>query len=503
MSSSSAQQSSGKASGGQLEERIDLSVETALKISQASELVSTSPTSSSLQDALALLAAHEKRCRLGNDTSSLVKVCETSLELCHQLDDQEALLATLKTLSTRRSQKSKAIAALVAKCLPWVVDVHTDGFTPLPLDIKTADAATAAAAATSHRDALVEELRNITDGKMYLEAERARLTRSVAIIKEAAGDVAGAANVLQEVHVETYGSISKREKVEFILEQMRLTLLKRDYVRAYIVSNKIKRPVLEEEGMAALKIKFYTLLTNYYMHERDAFQLAKCYHAIYSTPAISNNTINTEGGGTDDDSLWKEALRNTVVFLCLSEYSNEVKDMMEHINTDVKLEKLPECKEIVRSFLKEEIIHYPTPHQMELESIPAIQYSDDYDDNDDTTTTTTTTSSLKQYWHTTFHTRIIQHNLRIIALYYRQIHISRLSTLLSLTVDSTEQHVSSMVSNGSLYAKMDRPSDIVRFTKKRSEEEILSDWAGDIKGLLNLVEETTYLIQKEKMVQSH
>lgn len=496
--SSSAAQSSGKASGGQLEERIDLSVETAAKISQATELVANNNSSSSgLQDALALLAAHEKRCRLGNDNPSLVKVCEASLELCHQLGDHEALLSTLKTLSTRRSQKSKAIAALVAKCLPWVVDVDADGFTPLPL-IDTNSNDNIIEVARSHRDALVEELRNITDGKMYLEAERARLTRTVAILKESAGDIAGAADVLQEVHVETYGSISKREKIEFILEQMRLTLLKKDYVRAYIVSNKIKRPNLEEEGMSALKIKFYTLLTNYYNHEKDAFQLAKCYHAIYSTPSIHENEDNT------DESLWKEALRNTVVFLCLAEYSNEVKDMMERIHLDVKLEKLIECKEILRSFLKVEIIHYPTPYQVELESIPAIMYSgEDDDDTDDNINNNNNNSLLRQHWHETFHTRIIQHNLRIISIYYRQIHTSRLAQLLSLDVAATEKHISAMVSSGTLYAKMDRPADIVRFTKKRSEEEILSDWAGDIKGLLNLVEETTYLIQKEKMVQSH
>jgi len=39
--------------------------------------------------------------------------------------------------------------------------------------------------------------------------------------------------------------------------------------------------------------------------------------------------------------------------------------------------------------------------------------------------------------------------------------------------------------------------------KKRSEEEVLTDWASDIKELLGLVETTSYLIQKENMVQSH
>ena len=129
----SAAQSSGKAEGGLIEDKIYLSAETTEKIAQAKQLVSSGGSTSALQDALALLAALEKRCRVGNDTPSLVKVCEASLELCHDANDHEALLATLKTLSTRRSQKSKAIASLVSKCLPWVVDVDTDGFTPLPI----------------------------------------------------------------------------------------------------------------------------------------------------------------------------------------------------------------------------------------------------------------------------------------------------------------------------------------------------------------------------------
>eukprot|EP00580_Thalassiosira_gravida_P018597 CAMPEP_0201661960 /NCGR_PEP_ID=MMETSP0494-20130426/4185_1 /ASSEMBLY_ACC=CAM_ASM_000839 /TAXON_ID=420259 /ORGANISM="Thalassiosira gravida, Strain GMp14c1" /LENGTH=474 /DNA_ID=CAMNT_0048140209 /DNA_START=87 /DNA_END=1511 /DNA_ORIENTATION=+ len=473
----SAEQSSGKAAGGQLEDRVDLSAETTEKIAQAKQLLSSGGSSStSLQDALALLAALEKRCRVGNDTPSLLKVCEASLELCHDASDSEALLATLKNLTTRRSQKSKAIASLVTKCLPWVVDVDADGYTPLPV---AEDAAKA-------RDALVEELRSITDGKMYLEAERARLTRTVAILKESAGDIAGAANALQEVHVETYGSISKKEKIEFILEQMRLTLQKKDYVRAYIVSNKIKKAQLEEEGMAEWKVKFYTLLTKHYKHEKEAFQLAKCYHAIYSTASVQ-----------EEEQRWKEALTNTVVFLCLSEYSSEVKDMMERVNIDAKLEKIPECKETLSCYLKDEIIHYPLPHQTTLESITAFSDDGESDNDDDSGIT------LKEHWHTTFHTRIVQHNLRVASIYYRQIHTSRLATLLSLTAAETEKHISKMVSNGTLYAKIDRPKDTVRFTKKRCEEEVLSDWAADIKTLLGLVEETTYLIHKENMVHSH
>jgi 26S proteasome regulatory subunit N5 len=138
---------------------------------------------------------------------------------------------------------------------------------------------------------------------------------------------------LQDVHVETYGSLSKKEKVEFILEQMRLTLGKQDYVRAAIVSGKISKKHLKEENMEEYKVKFYTLMAESHRHDKDAFSLAKDYHAIYSTPHILN-----------DDAKWKEALQNTVLFLALSAHSNEQQDMMNHINLDSNLEKLPSCQ---------------------------------------------------------------------------------------------------------------------------------------------------------------
>lgn len=136
--------------------------------------------------------------------------------------------------------------------------------------------------------------------------------------------------MLQEVHVETYGSLSKREKVEFILEQMRLTLGKKDYVRAAIVAGKVPKKHLQEENMEEYKVKYYTLMAEYHRHDKDAFSLAKDYHAIYSTPHILN-----------DMQKWKEALESTVVFLALSPYSNEQQDMVNRVNEDSNLEKMP------------------------------------------------------------------------------------------------------------------------------------------------------------------
>ena len=48
-----------------------------------------------------------------------------------------------------------------------------------------------------------------------MEVERARLTHTLAQIKESDGEITEAANILQELQVETYGSMERREKVGF------------------------------------------------------------------------------------------------------------------------------------------------------------------------------------------------------------------------------------------------------------------------------------------------
>lgn len=154
------------AADGQLEERADLSEECKAKTEQASILVQ----GGQLREALSLLAALEKRCRVGNDLPSLIKTCEASLQFCKDASDSEALVATIETLSSRRSQKSAAVSAIVQKALPWC----TDGIKPID---------TSSPEDKEERDKLVKCLRDITDGKIFLEAERARLTRALATIK--------------------------------------------------------------------------------------------------------------------------------------------------------------------------------------------------------------------------------------------------------------------------------------------------------------------------------
>lgn len=233
-----------------------------------------------LEDALALLLPLEKKCRASNDTHTLKQLCLHMVRLCREHNDWAKLNATLSLINKRRNQSRFAISAVVEEAIAYVE--QTPGRT--------------------EKVALIETLKEVCEGKMYLEAESARLHLLLALIFESEGRVGDACDVIQDVHVETYGSLSKREKAEYIIQQVRLNLRRKDFVRALIHSRKMNRRTLEEasaaatsgssgsgsssgaaaaEGLEAVKVAFYSLMVEYHLlHGRDFWEVANCYYKV-------------------------------------------------------------------------------------------------------------------------------------------------------------------------------------------------------------------------------
>lgn len=106
------------------------------------------------------------------------------------------------------------------------------------------------------------------------------------------------------------------------------------------------------------------------------------------------------------------------------------------------------------------------------------------------------------------HTRVIEHvsvsyfpaimavgltmvqNVRVVSQYYTRIRLSRLTTLLDLTAQQTEETLARLVVSKTVWARIDRPAGIVNFTPKRSAEDVMNDWSSDMQRLLGLVEKT-------------
>lgn len=193
---------------------------------------------SKFNDALEQLLSLEKQARVGSDMMSSARVLVAIVQIIYDVRKWDLLNEYIAILTKKRAQSKQAIVKMVQECVTYV-DQTPDKETKIQL---------------------IDTLRTVTEGKIYVEIERARLTKILSDIKEADGDVLGAANIMEALQIETYGTMEKREKVEFILEQMRLCLAKQDLVRTQIISKKINTKFFNDSEHQDLKLKYYYLM---------------------------------------------------------------------------------------------------------------------------------------------------------------------------------------------------------------------------------------------------
>ncbi|CAH2260945.1 jg17720 [Pararge aegeria aegeria] len=405
--------------------------------------------SGKVQEAIDQLLALEKQTRTGADMTSTARILVAIVQICYEAKNWTALNDHIVLLSKRRSQLKQAVVKMVQECYNYVN--------------KTPDKET--------KIKLIETLRTITEGKIYVEVERARLTHILAKMREEEGDVTEAAKIIQELQVETYGSMDKREKVELILEQMRLCLAIKDYIRTQIISKKISTKFFEEDDTRELKEKFYRIMISVDQHNAAYLSVCRHFRALGQL------------GGSD-------ALIGSVVFLILAPYNNEQADMTHRVNEDKDLDKLPEYKQLLGLFINPEIIRWSTlcsTYEKMLKLTPFFE---------------STEEKGKERWND-LKNRVVEHNIRIMSMYYTRITLQRMSELLGLSVTETEEALSQLVVSAVVRAKIDRPAGVVHFRLNMDSSDRLNEWSRNLNTLMQLVNKTTHLINKEECVHKH
>jgi len=325
---------------------------------------------------------------------------------------------------------------------------------------------------------LIDTLRTVTAGKIYVENERARLTHRLALIHEKDDNVTEAAKIMQELQVETYGSMERKEKVELILEQMRLCLATKDFIRTQIISKKISTRFFEDAKHSDLKLKFYRYMIELGQHEGDYLDICRNFRQVYDTPCIQ-----------EDNAEKIEALKNIVLYIVLAKFDIEQHDLIHRIKSDRSLEDIPEYKDILEKFINDEIIRqadFCSQFEAMLRQTDAFSKSEMGDKR---------WGDLKS--------RIVEHNIRMMAKYYTKIRLARMADLLALSQNETEDCLSDMVVAGTVSAKTDRLEGIVDFTQQEDPLEALNSWSSNTNKLMDLVMKTTHLINKEEMVHKH
>ncbi|KAI3646297.1 hypothetical protein MP228_009225 [Amoeboaphelidium protococcarum] len=416
--------------------------------------------SGKLQDAVDMLLLIEKQTRNAADMISNGKVLVEIVKLCFLGKDFKLLQEMLVSLSKKHGLIKQAVTKMVQEAYSYVSQV----------------------ADKKQKVEFINTLLEITEGKIYVEIERARLTRTLATIKEQEGNVNEAADILQALQVETFGSMEKREKTDFILEQMRLNLARKDYVRTQIISKKINVKYFEDEQTEDLKLRYYELMIQWALHDQQYLSITEFYRHVYNSKSIQA-----------EEPKWRDVLQYVVIFIILAPFNNEQNDLMHKIALDKKLDQLPLYKQLLKSFCTPELIVWDRIVQMygnDLKQLFVFRSSGAGSSDDG-----------EKRWND-LRSRVIEHNVRVIAKYYTRISMQRLVELLNLQADEAELFLCKLVTDGVIYARIDRIQGVAIFQKPRQPNDVVSEWSTQVGQLLDLVSNTSHLISKEEVVRT-
>ncbi|KAJ1488390.1 hypothetical protein T484DRAFT_2019564 [Baffinella frigidus] len=310
----------------------DMSISTKKKEDFAPLLATAIPQNRDLAlkegkkaEAVENLLAVEKTTRMAGDAFATGKVAVEIVKIFYETKDWEGINSHIVLISKRRQQLKQVLVDITQEAVTYLE--HTPS-----KDVKLA---------------LMETLRAVTDGKIHVELERARLTRQLAKIREDEGKVAEAAELMQEVQVETYGSMDKEEKVDYILEQVRLCLDKGDLVRGTIVSKKITEKTFKDDQIQDLKVRYYDLVVRIHNEKDEYLEMAQAYHHQFSTPVVK-----------DSPERWMKALKSVAVYLVLSPFDNHHHDFLVRILEEKKLDQIKPYKVLLTYFKTMELIQW-------------------------------------------------------------------------------------------------------------------------------------------------
>ncbi|CAF3090743.1 unnamed protein product [Rotaria sp. Silwood2] len=429
------------------------------ELKECNELMKDETKLNEVLDRLLLL---EQQTYIAAETISTGCVLVAIVKYCYQAKQWEKMNEHIIILSRRRSQLKQAITKMVQEAYELVE--------------KTPDVDT--------KLKLIETLRTVTTGKIFVENEHARLTKKLADVYESQDKTKEAAEILQELQVEIYGTMDRREKLEFLLEQMRLCLATHDFIRTQIISKKINIKIFEDGASHDLTLKYYELMIEMDLHDKNYFHVCQHYKHYYEIPSIKQ-----------DSEKMKQALKYVVLYLILSSYNNEQSDFLHRLFLDKNLEKIPKYKEILQRFKTQELIHWKDilkSCENELKNGTK---------EDPATNVFISNEDGEKLWEE-FKVRVVEHNMRIMAKYYTRVRTRKIAELLDLTKEVAEHFLSNLVSNKIVNAKIDRLQDIVTFQEKKSPQEILNEWSTNLDSLMTIINKICHLINKEETVHA-
>lgn len=446
----------------------DFSAEAETVLKQAQVLVNKKQK----DKAVSLLLNLEKKARLGGDYKTVTKSCQVILRIFTQKKDFDELNHYISLLCKRRSQSEAVQNAIIVFGAERILE-----------DIQNMSLSEKIKMEVIEK--VIMTLRIVAAGKLQVEVVRAKLTRKLAGIKEKSGDIKGAYRLMQEETPETYSSMERKVKMEYILEQIRLCLLVDDFIRAKILIKKVDKNNLEQDHFKDLKIVYYTHIITFTNFDRNPLEASKAHLAIYNV--------------TGEESQFQAAIINLACAKASVEQISIIKGIVSEHSRKKNSLKVQTYLTFVSHFVAQEVIQWPFPDSRIIFENKLLK--EGFAESKDLLSHKKKLSSDNNAWrYYMLFDRIMQHDIRIIAKYYSRISLNRLVLLLNLSSSELERQIGFMVYDSDFQVKVNRVEGIVSFEGKVPLATNLVSWTAALGELVSIVDETCHLVHKENML---
>lgn len=304
-----------------------------------------------LQEELDAFLEQERMARQESRMEKSIELLDEITDLLWRAKDFRLLMKTTKTLTSKRGQPVKAISNMVRKCMGFISSIEDE---PLRMEF-------------------VATMKEVCEKKIYLEVEYARCCMMIVRHKEKQGasreDILEAAKIMENVQVETYGSMDKAEKLEFILYQMKLNILLGDLTKLIIVSKKVNLKFFQDDSFAKLEITFYLYKLQYHLNKDEHADSAECLSKVNSAflKLESDSPDRIQEETPEFDSFLHEvaevylnkqnACQSYIAMMLLEDFSQ---DKLERLKTEWEnqqaiLDGNHGLKKLVQAFLSAEV----------------------------------------------------------------------------------------------------------------------------------------------------
>lgn len=373
----------------------------------------------------------ERKARMENDYEETQRIFSEMVELC---GSDEELLGLIRILTIKRGQNRTAIKWLIGEM--FAKKQREAGFV----------------------DFFCSVLRDVIEGRIFLEEERIYITEELKRRYESRGDLQDALEVVINVPVETFMMIKENVIINYQLEQLRLCVLSSDWIRADITMKKIRKKYFEDIDAMDEKIKFHRMTVLLYLGQRKYFDACHVYCTL---------------GEVSSDRTENIVLSSFFCILAtceteMSPISDKRMQMLYKLSEDKNNDET--MRTIVNKFLSKLVLEKSIIDDVQRVMSPLLDIS---------------------IYLSDLSAAVDEHNFRIVEMFYSSVNIEDMAVIMQTSIEDVVRKISFMVNNGFARCRIDQMTGMIKFEERK--------WNDDVASVMDKLIKCNHLVHKERL----